>query len=106
MEGKPAASLAARAASSAASLGTTAYAADIYRTTAPDGTVIYSDIDAYGWFWYLASVPVYLFLHDTYFYWTHRMMHHPRVFPVESAPRRPLALLPSDAIPARCGFVR
>ncbi|HWN38649.1 MAG TPA: DUF4124 domain-containing protein [Gammaproteobacteria bacterium] len=26
-----------------ASLGTTAYAADIYRTTAPDGTVIYSD---------------------------------------------------------------
>jgi hypothetical protein len=24
-------------------LGTTAYAADIYRTTAPDGTVIYSD---------------------------------------------------------------
>ena len=26
-----------------ASLGTTAHAADIYRTTAPDGTVIYSD---------------------------------------------------------------
>ena len=26
-----------------ASLGTAAYAADIYRTTAPDGTVIYSD---------------------------------------------------------------
>ena len=26
-----------------ASLGTTAYAADIYRTTAPDGTVTYSD---------------------------------------------------------------
>jgi hypothetical protein len=26
-----------------ASLGTTAYAAEIYRTTAPDGTVIYSD---------------------------------------------------------------
>ena len=36
----------------------------------------------YGWLWYFASVPVYLFIHDTYFYWTHRMMHHPKIFPV------------------------
>jgi lathosterol oxidase len=46
------------------------------------GTVIYTDISAHGWLWYLASVPVYLFVHDTYFYWTHRMMHHPKIFPV------------------------
>lgn len=46
------------------------------------GTAIYMDIADYGWFWYFASVPVYLFIHDTYFYWTHRMMHRPRIFPV------------------------
>ncbi|RMF94881.1 MAG: sterol desaturase family protein [Gammaproteobacteria bacterium] len=46
------------------------------------GTAIYADIDSHGWAWYFASIPVYLFLHDTYFYWTHRLMHHPRLFPV------------------------
>ncbi len=46
------------------------------------GTAIYMDIADYGWPWYFASVPVYLFIHDTYFYWTHRMMHRPRIFPV------------------------
>lgn len=46
------------------------------------GTAIYTDIPDYGWLWYLASVPVYLFIHDTYFYWTHRVMHHPKVFPI------------------------
>jgi sterol desaturase/sphingolipid hydroxylase (fatty acid hydroxylase superfamily) len=45
-------------------------------------TAIYGNINDYGWTWYLASVPIYLFLHDTYFYWTHRVMHHRRIFPV------------------------
>ena len=44
------------------------------------GTALYSEIGQFGW-WYLpVSVLVYLFLHDTYFYWTHRAMHHPRLF--------------------------
>ncbi len=30
------------------------------------------------WFW--ASVVICIFVHDTYFYWTHRAMHHPRLF--------------------------
>ncbi len=31
--------------------------------------------------WYLpVSVLVYLFIHDTWFYWTHRVMHRPRWF--------------------------
>lgn len=31
--------------------------------------------------WYVpVSIFLYLFLHDTYFYWTHRLMHHPRLF--------------------------
>lgn len=44
------------------------------------GTALYTDIGQYGW-WYLpVSVLIYLVLHDTYFYWTHRLMHHPKLF--------------------------
>jgi sterol desaturase/sphingolipid hydroxylase (fatty acid hydroxylase superfamily) len=32
------------------------------------------------WLWWPASVLVYLFLHDTWFYWTHRWMHGPKLF--------------------------
>ncbi len=36
--------------------------------------------------WYLpVSVLVYLFVHDTWFYWTHRWMHRPRPFRVMHA---------------------
>ncbi|MEO0398525.1 MAG: sterol desaturase family protein [Pseudomonadota bacterium] len=45
------------------------------------GTAIYSDIvGVSGWLYVAASVVFYLFLHDTYFYWTHRAMHHPKLF--------------------------
>jgi sterol desaturase/sphingolipid hydroxylase (fatty acid hydroxylase superfamily) len=30
------------------------------------------------WFW--ASIVCTIFIHDTWFYWTHRLMHHPRLF--------------------------
>ena len=40
-------------------------------------TLIYRDIDDYP-LWYLPiSVFLYLFAHDTWFYWTHRLMHRP-----------------------------
>lgn len=40
-------------------------------------TRIYSDIGDYP-LWYLPlSVFIYLFAHDTWFYWTHRLMHRP-----------------------------
>ena len=43
-------------------------------------TTIYSQIDTYP-FWYSIGIfPVMLIMHDTYFYFTHRMMHHPRLF--------------------------
>lgn len=43
-------------------------------------TLIYTD-PAQWPLWYLpVSLFVYLFLHDTWFYWTHRWMHRPRVF--------------------------
>lgn len=39
-------------------------------------TQLYLEIDDYGWFWFVASLMIMIVLHDTYFYWTHRLMHH------------------------------
>ncbi len=43
-------------------------------------TRIYDDIHALPLWYVPLSVVVYLFLHDTWFYWTHRWMHRPAVF--------------------------
>lgn len=43
-------------------------------------TRIYTEVEAYPVWWLPVSLLVYLFLHDTWFYWTHRWMHRPRVF--------------------------
>lgn len=43
-------------------------------------TRIYADAGAYPLWWMPVSLFLYLFLHDTWFYWTHRWMHRPRVF--------------------------
>lgn len=43
-------------------------------------TRIYTDWGAMPLWWLPVSVLVYLFLHDTWFYWTHRVMHEPRAF--------------------------
>ncbi len=43
-------------------------------------TRIYWSIDERGWVWFWGSVGCAILLHDTYFYWTHRLMHHPRLF--------------------------
>ena len=43
-------------------------------------TRIYAEWDAMP-LWYLPLAPlIYLFLHDTWFYWTHRLMHRPKLF--------------------------
>ena len=45
------------------------------------GTAIYSDIGGFwGWIYLPVSVLLYLLIHDAYFYWTHRAMHHPALF--------------------------
>lgn len=41
---------------------------------------IYDDIEDYGLLWYYASIPVAIILHDAYFYWTHRAMHHVKLY--------------------------
>ncbi len=48
-------------------------------------TAVYTDWNAYP-LWYLPlSVFAFLFAHDTWFYWTHRLMHQPRWFRIAHA---------------------
>jgi sterol desaturase/sphingolipid hydroxylase (fatty acid hydroxylase superfamily) len=43
-------------------------------------TRLYVDPGAYGWWWLPASAVIYLLAHDTFYYWLHRALHHPRMF--------------------------
>jgi sterol desaturase/sphingolipid hydroxylase (fatty acid hydroxylase superfamily) len=40
----------------------------------------YSDVHAHSWAWWAASIVLAILVHDAYFYWTHRAMHHPLLF--------------------------
>lgn len=44
-------------------------------------THIYSRIGRHGWPYFWFSLVALIFLHDTWFYWTHRMMHWKPLFP-------------------------
>ena len=48
-------------------------------------TRIYNDPQAYPLWWMPLSLLAYLFLHDTWFYWTHRWMHRPVPFRIAHA---------------------
>ncbi|WP_169788179.1 sterol desaturase family protein [Rufibacter tibetensis] len=43
-------------------------------------TQVYTEVSSYGWTYFAVSVLLALVIHDTYFYWTHRFMHHPKLF--------------------------
>ncbi len=43
-------------------------------------TKIYLEINEFGWPYLFFSIIILIFIHDTYFYWTHRLMHHPKVY--------------------------
>lgn len=43
-------------------------------------THLYTDVSEYGIGYLVFSVLIIVFLHDTYFYWMHRLMHHPRLY--------------------------
>ncbi|MCA1778146.1 MAG: sterol desaturase family protein [Xanthomonadaceae bacterium] len=46
------------------------------------GTAVYVEAEQYP-LWYIPlSIFIYLFLHDSYFYWTHRLMHRKSLFPI------------------------
>src|SRR5476651_536904 len=43
-------------------------------------TQAYKPIDKYGWGYYVLSFFIMMIVHDTYFYWTHRLMHWKKIF--------------------------
>ena len=43
-------------------------------------TRLYYRVEDYGWTWFVLSIGLMLVMHDTYFYWTHRLMHHRRLY--------------------------
>jgi sterol desaturase/sphingolipid hydroxylase (fatty acid hydroxylase superfamily) len=44
-------------------------------------TQIYTDFSTHSVAYFFLSIGIAIFAHDTYFYWTHRLMHHPKLFP-------------------------
>lgn len=42
------------------------------------GWQMYRKIGSHGWPWFVTSIAI--VVHDTWFYWTHRLMHHRRLF--------------------------
>lgn len=43
-------------------------------------TQFYTTISQHGWVYFFAAFHLMFLIHDTYFYWAHRIMHHPRLF--------------------------
>lgn len=52
----------------------------VYMLKRSGWTQIYNTIDDYGFGYFLISILVLLLIHDTYFYWMHRAIHHPKLF--------------------------
>jgi len=42
--------------------------------------LLYTDASEYGWSYFFLSIPLMVLLHDTWFYWTHRLLHLPWLF--------------------------
>jgi Delta7-sterol 5-desaturase len=40
----------------------------------------YKNISDYGWIYFFLSVFLLLVFEDTYFYWVHRFLHHPKIY--------------------------
>ena len=45
-------------------------------------TLIYYPIDKYGYGYYVISILLMIFIHDAYFYWTHRFLHWKPMFKI------------------------
>ena len=44
-------------------------------------TQFYTRIEEHGWGYFFAAFPLLFLIHDTYFYWMHRLIHHKMLFP-------------------------
>lgn len=56
------------------------YAVLIFKSPISKYTQIYREISEHSLGYLLLSVVMAILIHDTYFYWTHRLMHHPKLF--------------------------
>jgi sterol desaturase/sphingolipid hydroxylase (fatty acid hydroxylase superfamily) len=45
-------------------------------------TKVYFDVNEYPLWWLPLSLLVAMLVHETYYYWLHRAMHHPKLFPI------------------------
>lgn len=61
-----------------AAFGTTAMI--VFFTPFKEYTNVYSEISDFSLIWLPISVVLSLIIHDTYFYWMHRILHHPKLF--------------------------
>lgn len=52
----------------------------VYEGAASGIFKFYFEIDQYGWAYLVGSIIALAVFHDAYFYWTHRLMHHPKLF--------------------------
>lgn len=52
----------------------------VLKTPLKEYTAIYTDVTEFPLWWIPASILVGLILNDTYFYWMHRLVHHPKLF--------------------------
>lgn len=43
-------------------------------------TTFYTDMAQHGWWYFFLAFPLMFLIHDTYFYWSHRLMHHKKLF--------------------------
>lgn len=41
---------------------------------------IYKDIHEHSWAYFFFTIILMIIIHDTYFYWAHRLMHHPKIY--------------------------
>jgi sterol desaturase/sphingolipid hydroxylase (fatty acid hydroxylase superfamily) len=79
----------------------------IYWLNQQGWTRIYTDISEYGWAWLIGSFILLTFIHDTWFYWMHRLIHLPGWFTIfhrvhhrshNPTPWAALSFHPSEAI--------
>ena len=77
-------------------------------------TRFYTDIHQHSMTWFVLAFPVMAVIHDTYFYWMHRAIHHPRVFKLihlvhhrstNPSPFAAYAFHPLEAILEACIFL-
>lgn len=52
----------------------------VYEGAAKGWFRFYSDVSDYGWAYLAISIAGLAIFHDAYFYWTHRLIHHPKLF--------------------------